>query len=487
MSSNNKKNSIKVLFLGLALIILGTVGLFFFKTPGRINLKENLNSIFDPNKPIVVRSNGKYGYITSDRKTIIEPKYNSADDFYGDYAIVTVDNPDTNAYNKSIYQIIDKSGNVKLTSNRYLSPMYFPEFDMWLVEGILYNSNLKKVLAEGITVDYIDYEYFEYSDSVKNECGIMTYKGKKIFTMPGISISADISDNYYSEDDLYATVTSYHEPRKDVVISLKTGDVLFTSQDPENYYITEDDNGLFYYYNHTVDNGYKNKKYLFFIDNKLAYQTTAKVDDVEVYDYQNQILVIDYGDEYEELGKTQSTYYYDIKNQKMLETRPTFSNSTSDLELELTEKEYGFKKYSSSGKYGLMSGEKVILPCEYDDIEYLNMDLFNYMKSKDKELILLEKEKELILYNLKTSKAITTFKSKYAYDYEDSTFIKVNLYEEDFYTQTGYTVYNLLSDKSMNFGKDEEIIIGSNYLVVKKDGKRTYYNTDFKEIYKSNE
>ena len=53
-----------------------------------------------------------------------------------------------------------------------------------------------------------------------------------------------------------------------------------------------------------------------------------------------------------------------------------------------------------------MSGDKVIVPCEYDDIEYLDINLFNYMKSKGKELVLLEKDRKLVLYNIKNSKYI---------------------------------------------------------------------------------
>ena len=478
---NNKNNSKKIMLILLVLILIG-IGIFiFFKFFRDSNSTVDLNSIFDPNKPIVVKNDGKYGYITSEGKTMIEPQYKSANDFYGNYAIVSIDNPDTSAYNKTLYQIIDKKGNVKLTSDSYSGPKYYATYDIWVVDGVLYDSNLNRMLSEGINVEYIDYEYFEYTDSVKNESGIMTYKGKKIFTMPGTFISADISENEYNQEDLYASVKTYSDPEKEVVISLKTGDILFTSEDAENYYISEEDNGIFYYYNHTLDDGYKNRKYLFFINNKLAYQTTEVVDDVEVYDYQNQILEIDYGYNYETLGKTQRRYYYDVKNKKMLTEKP--SSSTTNLELDLIEQAYGFKEYSNSGKYGLMSGNKVIVPCEYDDIEYLDINVFNYMKSKGKELVLLEKDKTLVLYNLKNSKTITTFNSSYIYDYDDSTFIKFSLYAEDGYATTGYTVYNLLSGKSMNFEKNDEISIGSNYVTHKKDGKTTYYNTDFKQIY----
>lgn len=480
---NNSNKSIKNILLIIVgiLIILGLCLLVYYKLFRNNKETVDLNTIFDPNKPIVVMNNGKYGYITSEGKTMIEPQYKKANDFYENYAIVSIDNPDTTAYNDTLYQIIDKKGNVKLSSN--YSPKYYSNYDLWVVDGTLYDSNLNKMLSEGITVDYIDNGYFEYSDYAKEEAGIINYKGKKIFTIPGTSIVADISENQYNDDDLYARVKTYSEPENEVVISLKTGDILFTSEDAESYYIIEEKNGLFYYYNNTLDDGYKNKQYLFFINNKLAYQTTEVVDEVEVYDYENQILEIDYGYDYKELGKSQRLYYYDVKNKKLLDTKPSKSNSLDNLEIDLIEQTYGFKEYSSSGKYGIMSGDKAIVPCEYDDIEYLEVNLFNYMKTKGKELVLLEKDKKLLLYNIKNSKVITTFNSKYVYDYDDSTFIKINIYAEDGYTTKGYTIYNLLSDKSMDFESSSDISIGSNYITVKKDNKKIYYNTDFKQIY----
>lgn len=226
------------------------------------------------------------------------------------------------------------------------------------------------------------------------------------------------------------------------------------------------------------DLGYKNKKYLFFVNNKLAYQTNEYVYDLELIDYKNQILEIDYGYDYDELGKKQRRYYYDVKENKILEEMP-FSISV-DLGIDLIEVSYGFKEYYSSGKYGLMSADEVIIPCEYDGIGYLNVDLFKYMKTHGKELVLLEKDNQSILYNIKNSKTITTFNSKYISDYDYSTFIKYK------YTENGYittVVYNLLSEKSMTFDKDDVISIGSNYITCEKNNKKIYYNTDFKEIY----
>lgn len=478
-STGKPKGKKTILIVLVLLILVGVAGFFIFKIFGSNKNVANLNSIFDPKKPIVVKNNEKYGYITSDGKTMIEPQYNSAGDFYGDYALVSVDNPNKDSYNKTLYEIIDKKGNVKLTSESYYGTKYYSEYDLWVVDDVLYDSKLNKVLGEGTAVEYISNGYFIYTDSLKNESGIVNYKGKKVFTIPDLSIGVDISANNYNEDDLYATVRAY-STKKEMIVSLKTGDILFTSENADNY-IYEKSNGIFYYYDYVTDNESKERKYLFFINNKLAYQTTEVVDEVSVYDYKNQILKIDYGSYYEKLGKSKRNYYYDVKNKKMLDEEPSRSTSSIDI----LEQSYGFKEYSVSGKYGIMSGDKVIVPCEYNDIEYLKINLFNYMKSKGKELVLLEKDKKLVLYNIKNSKSITTFDSNYVSSYDDSTFIRINLYGEDSYIKE-YKIYNLLTGKSMDFDKSDEISIGSNYVAITKDGKTTYYNTEFKQVYVAN-
>ena len=486
--TTTKNNSNKTVFIVIILFVLLGVGAFFvFKGFGGNKLEANLDAVFDPDKPIVVLKNKKYGYITSEGKTIIEPKYISASDFYGDYAVVTVENSKSDSYYQKNYQVIDKKGNVKLTSEGYTAPKYYQLYDLWIIDGALYDSNLTRKTEEGIMVGYISDGYFKYSNSAKKESGILNYKGKKVFSVPETSIYVDISRNEYNEDDLYAVVTTYGDSEKEVIVSLKTGDILFTSEDAKSYYISEEEFGLFYYYNQKATDGYSNRKYLFFIDNKLAYESSEKVYDVQVYDYKNKILQIDYGYWYEDLGKASRYNYYDVKNKKFLTTLPNNSSSADDLEIDLINKNYGFKEFSSSGRYGIMSGEKVLVPCEYDSIRYMNLELFNYMKSKGKKFVFLIKDKKIILYDLKKSKSIAIFDSTYFNQYSDSTFIKFDLYKEDGYTKKGYVIYNVLSGKTMTFGIEDSINIGSNYIKVKQSDKAIYYNTDLEKIYEANE
>lgn len=472
-----KKNNKKTILIILAILIVGlAIGAFFF-FKGSNNSKEtaDLNSIFDPNKPIVIKKDGKYGYITSEGKMMIEPKYKSAGAFNGDYAVVTIDNPDTTSYNKKIYQIIDKKGNVMNSTESYDAPKFYSNYDVWVIDDMLYNSSLKAILNDEIKVDYISNGFFEYEDDTKDEAGIMNHKGKILFTWAGSYIYTDMSDNDNTEDDFFIRVTKSDE--RDLIVSLKTGKIVYTVQDAEKNHLGVEDDNIFKEYN----SDYKVVKYMFFVDGKLAYQTTESLYDFEVADYKNKILELDYGYNYKDLGKSQRTYYYDVKNQQLLEKKPSSSNSNYDSDINLMELTYGYKEFSSSGSYGLMSGNKVVIPCEYNDIEFLNSTLFAYMKSKGKELVLLEKDGTTLLMNLKNQKTLTTFNSTYVNDDEDSTFLKATIYKD--YSTTGYTIYNLLSGKSMSIDKNEKCSIYSNYITITKDNKKTYYNTKLEQIY----
>lgn len=481
VSSSGNKNKLLVVILILLCVAIGVGAFIYFKGKNtKVDGDVDLSSIYDPDKPIIIKKDGKYGYIKADGSMMIEPTYESASDFMGDYAVVEVDNPNSTSSYKDTYQIIDKKGNIKITYEGYSEPEYITEYGIWIIEDILYDSKLNKLLEDGIRVDYIDKGYLEYEDTTKHEAGIITYKGKKIFSVPEDSIFVDICKNEYTNDDLYALVKIYGDVEKEVVISLNTGDVLFTSEDADKYNLMREENGLFYYYNSEDTEGYTNRKYLFFANNALAFQTTDTVYDVEVYDYKNLILEIDYDYDYSKLGKSSRFVYYDVKNQKVLETQPTRPSTTDDI-MELT---YGYKVFSSSYKSGLMLDDKIILPAEYDDIDFINESLFQYIKSKkNQELVLVEKDKKTSLINLKDKKELMAFDSTYVYEASNSTFLEASIYDKDTYKRIGYQIYNVLTGASITTEKDDNVSVKSNYITIKRENKTTYYNTKLEEIY----
>ena len=109
--------------------------------------------------------------------------------------------------------------------------------------------------------------------------------------------------------------------------------------------------------------------------------------------------------------------------------------------------------------------------------------MFNYMKSKGQELVVLEKYDETILYDVKNSKTIESFDSlTYVTPTGNTTFIDLSKYDDNF-TKTGVHVYNLITNKSMDYSGDVNVSLKVNYIIVDDGTKQTYYNMDFKEIY----
>jgi len=171
-----------------------------------------------------------------------------------------------------------------------------------------------------------------------------------------------------------------------------------------------------------------------------------------------------------------------VKNQKVLTEAPNYSNDY-DEELDLVEATYGYKEFYNNGRYGLISGDRIVLPCEYDDVEFLNKALFDYMKQvHKKELVLLEKDEKTVLYDLTKQEVVTTFDYTNVNDYEYSTFLTVNIYDE--YSVERQIVYNILSGKSITVDEDASLRVGSNYITFYNDNDELlWFNNNLEQIY----
>lgn len=424
--------------------------------------------VLDTDRPIPIEEDGKYGFISSKGKVIIEPKYESVGDFYGDYAVVAVESDD-DIWDYQ-YQVINQKGKEQLKEAVYLEPEYYPEYGIWVIDGKLYNEKLKQTSAEGEEIDYIGQGYLTYSNMEKNKSGIMTSSGKKIWSWDGWSIDASISENEYGDDDLYATVNSYLDDEQEVIVSLKKKKIVYELEDRENHNIMEEDNGVFEIYN---TNTYDTHTYLYFCNGKLAYESKdSKLEGIEIYDYEKQIIQLYYG--YDEDYK-----YYDAKKGKEVD-KSTLEEKDEYEDEDLYELKYGFKPFESSYKYGIISGDQILVQSKYEDVHFLEYNIFLYMKEvKNKELLLFETEKEMILMNVKNQKEIAKFDADYVGMYSSSSFLKFSHY----YETDKYIVYNLITGEQKEFDRDVEIELGSNYITVEDDDKITYYNTKLESIY----
>ena len=115
LNLNNKKLLI-IVGCSLLFLVLFIALIIYFITSGK-----PISQVYNPDSPILINKNGKYGYIDSKGKVLIKPKYEFAYPFYGDYALVVVNDSEEK------YNLIDKKGNVKLSVKSQYDCTYIPE------------------------------------------------------------------------------------------------------------------------------------------------------------------------------------------------------------------------------------------------------------------------------------------------------------------------------------------------------------------------
>jgi len=468
----NKKILIPI--IAVAAVVLLVIGFLVITNlgGGAGSEKAAVKTLLDPKKPVLVEKSGKYGYVSHKGKVLIEPKYSEATEFYGNYAIVKVDDAE---YDYT-YQIINQKGKEQLKEDVIGQPTYDPEFGTWIIDYRLYNSKLKPITKEGISVFEMASGYYSYSNYDQERSGIMNAKGKSLWDWKHSSFYGDLSESMYDDKDLYVAVKSYDDDTE-VVVSLKKGKIVYELENYKRDNIHAESNGIF-----TIkdEDSYDTKTWLYFKDGKLKYETSdSKIEDVEVYDDEKQILELYYGynDDYEREYK-----YYDVKAKEFVTDVEDKDDDDDDEDLDLYELTYGFKPFESSDKYGIMSEDKILVPSKYDDVEFISYAPFLYMKEfKHKELVLFEKDDKMILYDVKKNKEISTFDASSATTYEASSFIKLTKYED--YDVEGYIVYNLITGKMKEYDEDAELEFGSNFYKEKNGSKDIYYNTNMEQIY----
>ena len=459
---NKSKKGIKIfIILGIALVVIIAILLFIF-----FGKSKESKSVFNEDSLIKIEKNGKYGYINSNGKIVIEPKYSSASDFYGKYAVVRENIK--SAYGESeVYEIIDGKGNVILTPKSYYSVDYITDLDVWVIDDRLYNSELKPISAEGIEVDYEEEGYFSWEDSVKKQGGIMNASGKKTYTYNFKSgedyIGIDVSENDPILKDRYCRITVDNE--KYAIVNCDNGKVIYDYTD--KYISLEDDN----IFEISDKDSYKTLFSLYIQGDKVLYQTENG--NIELYGgyVDNGYISVYDNNEYKYIA------YIDIKEGKVVSERPT-NSSYENSSLNEWEIKTGITEFECNYKYGLKKDDKILVECGWDDIDYLSLPLYEYLESKGKSYVLGEKDSKMYLINIKNGKVIDEFNSSSVYDSSSSTF----LYYTDKDTKKK-VIYNLATNKSLVLDDHDDYDIYSNYVTVESGNKINYYNTDLKLIY----
>lgn len=445
------KKIIMVIVAVLVVILAIFIGSKMF---GKSDVEQQISMLFDPEKPISIKVDNKYGFIDTKGNVIIEPKYKKVNDFYGEFAVVRTE--------ENTYEIIDKKGNVKATADDSYDIEYISKNGSWIVSGVLYDSNMKQITKEGVIVDYDSSNegYLTFTDSNNNKIGVMDATGKKTFEIPVSEaeyLGLDVSENEFDLENTYARVNLDNE--KYAIINCNTGKVIYELSEK---YITVEENNIFGI--KTGDYKSDTAETVYIENDTVAYKVE---NDIELEYYSKGILRT----EDDSKSYSERYGYYDLKTKTLSSDKP--SVETPDTWELLT----GYMVYECNFAYGLMKDDEVILSCEWDDIDYLGSSLYQYLQTKGKEYLLLEKDSKVNLYNMKSNKVIATFNTTYVSTYS-STFIKYT--EKD---TKEIVVYNLLTDKTMKFDSETSVTVKSNYITATKDKVQSYYNVELEKIY----
>ena len=453
--------------LGVVAIVVCVVLLLKLNPSAERQEKEKVDAIFNPNQLIKVKKDDKYGYINTKGEVEIPITYEYATDFRGDYAVVRAE-VQKDGLTRTVYQIIDQKGKVKKQAD--ISIEYIEETESWIIDSELYNKSMKKISPEGVRVSHKEDTYFLWVNSKENTGGIMNEKGKQVYTY-----------NFQSgETAIYLTVPRTDENQKDkyciVNVASKYGivncDTGVVVRELSNDRISSNTDNVF-----TVKekSTYNFKEIIYVQDDKVMYTSNNK--EIDLYYYTDYVSIRDGAADWDNRYT-----YLNTKTGEVSKTKPE-STTTNDDEEEPQnewEKETGNKVFSCTDGYGLMNNEVITLPCEWKDLEYLEINLFKYLKSNKKEYIYGKKDSKWYLIDLKEKKPIVEFNASYITKKDNTTFI----YYTDSQSESR-KVYNLLTNKSLSVDSDKSLSVYSNYITVKDSSneKLKYYNTNLEMIY----
>ena len=474
--SEKKKIPIKLIIIIVCALAIILVLLIIFKGKGTINTKlgnEGFNDLslgskyrYDMDIPILIEKDGKQGYISTKGDFILEQKYHDLNEYKGGYAIGTYDSINEAGY---YHYLIDKTG--KKVLNGLDNYYYIEKTDMRIIDGKVYDEKLNIISNEQYKVSYLSNPYYYYFCTIdKTRCGILDSKLKELYSLDTNYDSYDTfkKSEYYDPNNIYVVFDNFSD-NKEMVVSLKTGKVLSTTDTKKYLYSIDDVNGIVHKFNH---DDFSDITYMYFHNDELVYESTSKL---EIYDYKKQILLIDDSDEYK---------YYDAINKKMVNISNEKSSKKygkSYLNYEIFDNE---DKSTSTIYEGMTKNDKVVLPAKYDNISFIEKDLFDYMLIYNKkELFIVVHDNAIYLYDLKSkkeNKIYDTTNGDYGSCHNWGSYIEcTNYYDEDI------LLYNVITGKSKIFKgiKEYDVSLYDNYLTIYNSGKKEYYNIKMEKFY----
>ncbi len=460
-----------LVLVGILLIVLGNL---FSENDSKE--QQQLADMFSKNALIWVQQEEKYGCIDSKGQFVLPAKYDSFTPFYGDYAKVLLTTKE-NGVTKQEYQVIDKKGNPKFSATYDGDIKYYEASGVWVIHGSLYDANLKKLTNDDIQINAEKSGYFIWDSKDRTKAGIVTATGKISYTYTfsngenylGFTPSNSSMYNTLKQNYCVVNVRKNLEDERYAIVNCDTGKTVY---DYTNQSISPNVNNIFKVYD--KNNRYNVQSILYIQDDKIFYQTSDKNIDLFYNTISNYIQIRDNSKDYN------SQYsYLDVTTGKISKTKPS---SADDITVDLNEWEKfaKVKKFNCGSSYGLISGDTIKLSCEWDNIEYFGMTIYQYLSKQGKEYVLVQKGGKTYLMNLKGRKKVAEFNSDSINTDKNSSFISYLDKEAK-----EYVFYNLITGKSTRIDGNGNCFVNlfPNYMTAAKDGKRNYYNIDLELIY----
>jgi hypothetical protein len=416
-----KKPKSKLFFVFVTLIVL-VGGVFvtfvFFKNKSSSDDAEliNLKVIFDETAPIPVKlDSGEYGYISpKDGSVLIEAQYVYAERFYGEYAIIAV-----NDRRGSKFGVIDRGGKVILESSSRDSSsiQYIVGQNIWKVDNAFYDGKMEKITADDDEAQYINYGYImvkrfgeEYYSRILNR------DGKEIFRCASVPCAMEIAPDFNNNKEFYVVVQ--YEDRSSVLVSLQNGREIMRLGAETSQYFSADGNNLFSV--KRAGDGAVQRQFLLY-GGEIRKEFDADVS-IGVLAGHNVIIVSHNEDDGGELRYE----YYDVDEDSM------YKNMEDGWD--------GFKVYPFSdftvvyckdeGWYGLKGKSSMVLPCEYDRIIAPPKNVFKYYSLDKKQDLFILFGGDVRLFDAKKKATLKIFEDSNIIEdvrfFEDSSFYVVN-------------------------------------------------------------
>ncbi len=462
-----------VIFVIISVIILVAVAIgisFLLPDSKEKKEKEKIEQQFASDKPIPVKKADKYGYINTKGEFVIDAKYEAANEFIGEYAVVR-EMTEIEGIKQTQYAIINTKGKSVKTS---IGPVEYIESDnKWIIDYALYDENMKQLSPKGTRVGDGEDGYYIWVSQDGKTGGIMNSKGKKTYTytfQTGESyINFDVSDNDETLKEKYCVMNIEND--KYAVVNCDTGTVVL---DYTTQYISDEDDNIF---DISKEGSFSTEYYIYVQNDKIAYKTPID-GDVSLNYYPGYVQIRDY-------DKPYSDRYTYLPTDTLTEQKEQPTSTSEEKEENEWEKLTKNKTFTCSEGYGLMNGEKITLPCEYDSIKYLELDLYKYLKSNKKDYVYARKDGKWYVIDLNTKASVYEFKTSYIYPQEKTSFMYYT------HSETKKTViFNILTGKSLAIENNAYDYYHSNYVRIKDYDAKTvkFYNTDLELIYtESNE